>query len=97
MHVTEELADWEDSRNMNRKRQWFTIDEALEQLAIHKPVQRRYIQQLKNSRNISDNTALNSQDPESSRNTITDATASNNSVATTTTIQQSTSKATTAI
>lgn len=51
MNVTEELADWEDSRNMNRKRQWFTIDEALEQLALHKPVQRRYLQQLKNSRN----------------------------------------------
>lgn len=98
MLVTEELADWEDSRNMNRKRQWFTIDEALEQLALHKPVQRRYLQQLKNARNISDNAALNSQDPESSRNTITDATSSNNSVATTaTTIQQSTSKATTAI
>lgn len=51
MNVTEELADWEDSRMMNRKRQWFTIDEALEQLALHKPVQRRYLQQLKNSRN----------------------------------------------
>lgn len=51
MNVTEELADWEDSRNMDRKRQWFTIDEALEQLALHKPVQRRYLQQLKNSRN----------------------------------------------
>lgn len=51
MNVTEELADWEDSRNMNRKRQWFTIDDALQQLALHKPVQRRYLQQLKNSRN----------------------------------------------
>lgn len=51
MNVTDELADWEDSRNMDRKRQWFTIDEALQQLALHKPVQRRYLQQLKNSRN----------------------------------------------
>lgn len=51
MNVTEELADWEDSRSMNRKRQWFTIDEALQQLALHKPVQRRYLQQLKNSQN----------------------------------------------
>lgn len=74
MNVTEELADWEDSRNMNRKRQWFTIDEALEQLALHKPVQRRYLQQLKNSRiNMttsppSTETALNltNQIPESS-------------------------------
>lgn len=52
MHVTEELADWEDSRNMDRKRQWFSIDEALQQLALHKPIQRRYLQQLKNSKNI---------------------------------------------
>lgn len=51
MNVTEELADWEDSRNMNRKRQWFTIDDALQQLALHKPVQRRYLQQLEKSRN----------------------------------------------
>lgn len=51
MNVTEELADWEDSRSMNRKRQWFSIDEALQQLSLHKPVQRRYLQQLKNSRN----------------------------------------------
>lgn len=51
MNVTDELADWEDSRNMDRKRQWFTIDDALQQLALHKPVQRRYLQQLKNSRN----------------------------------------------
>lgn len=56
MNVTEELADWEDSRNMNRKRQWFTIEDALQQLALHKPVQRRYLQQLKNSQN---NVAVN--------------------------------------
>lgn len=71
MNVTEELADWEDSRSMDRKRQWFTIDEALEQLALHKPVQRRYLQQLKNSRNnmtTETMTALNvsNQIPESS-------------------------------
>lgn len=53
MYVTEELGDWEDSRNMNRKRQWFTIDDALIQLSLHKPVQRRYLQQLKNSKNLS--------------------------------------------
>lgn len=63
MNVTEELADWEDSRNMNRKRQWFTIDDALQQLALHKPVQRRYLQQLEKSRNImttshTENTAI---------------------------------------
>lgn len=52
MHVTDELGDWEDSRIMDRKRQWFTIDDALEQLALHKPVQRRYLQQLRNSKSL---------------------------------------------
>lgn len=56
MHVTDELADWEDSRNMDRKRQWFSIDDALEQLALHKPVQRRYLQQLKNSKTLTNST-----------------------------------------
>lgn len=97
MNVTEELADWEDSRNMNRKRQWFTIDDALQQLALHKPVQRRYLQQLKNSRNnmtstISEATTTpvlspQNQIPESSRNSITEAMSSNNSSVTTSTTQ----------
>lgn len=50
MIVTEELEEWEDSRAIGRKRQWFTVDEALEQLALHKPVQRHYLQQLKRSK-----------------------------------------------
>ncbi|XP_077287092.1 diphosphoinositol polyphosphate phosphohydrolase 1 Aps [Arctopsyche grandis] len=50
MMVTEELAEWEDSRQMGRKRQWFSIDDALAQLALHKPIQRHYIQQLRRSR-----------------------------------------------
>lgn len=50
MQVTEELDEWEDSKNIGRKRQWFTIEEALEQLALHKPVQRNYIQQLRRSK-----------------------------------------------
>lgn len=52
MNVTDELSDWEDSRIMDRKRQWFTIEDALEQLALHKPVQRSYLQQLKNLKNL---------------------------------------------
>lgn len=56
MHVTDELADWEDSRNMDRKRQWFSFDDALQQLALHKPVQRRYLQQLKNSKSLTSTT-----------------------------------------
>ncbi|XP_044766452.1 diphosphoinositol polyphosphate phosphohydrolase 2 [Coccinella septempunctata] len=50
MTVTQELDEWEDSINIGRKRQWFTIDEALEQLALHKPVQRNYLQQLRRSK-----------------------------------------------
>lgn len=50
MTVTEELDEWEDSRAIGRKRQWFAIDDALEQLALHKPVQRHYLQQLKRSK-----------------------------------------------
>lgn len=51
MLVKEELADWEDSKAIKRKRKWFTIDEALQQLSLHKESQRRYLQQLKNSHN----------------------------------------------
>lgn len=44
--VTEELPEWEDSRNMGRKRKWFTIEEALQQLALHKSFQIAYLQSL---------------------------------------------------
>ncbi|XP_045464795.1 diphosphoinositol polyphosphate phosphohydrolase 2 [Harmonia axyridis] len=50
MTVTQELDEWEDSINIGRKRQWFTIDQALEQLALHKPVQRNYLTQLRRSK-----------------------------------------------
>lgn len=53
MMVTQELDDWEDSRQMGRKRQWFSIDDAMVQLALHKPIQRHYIQQLRRSRDCS--------------------------------------------
>lgn len=55
MLVTEELENWEDSRQIGRKRQWFTIDSALEQLARHKPVQRHYLQQLRYSKKLGRN------------------------------------------
>lgn len=89
MNVTEELADWEDSRNMNRKRQWFTIEEALQQLALHKPVQRRYLQQLKNSRNLATSAEIAS--PQSTNSTSTVAMTQSP----TTTRQQSSSNNTT--
>lgn len=53
MVVTEEQDEWEDSKTMGRKRQWFSIEEALTQLALHKPTQRHYLQQLRNSKNSS--------------------------------------------
>ncbi|XP_055642361.1 diphosphoinositol polyphosphate phosphohydrolase 1 [Toxorhynchites rutilus septentrionalis] len=53
MVVTQELEEWEDSKTIGRKRQWFSIEEALTQLALHKPTQRHYLQQLRNSKNDS--------------------------------------------
>ncbi|XP_043285533.1 diphosphoinositol polyphosphate phosphohydrolase 1 isoform X2 [Venturia canescens] len=49
MCVTEEMPEWEDSRAIGRKRKWFSIAEALVQLAQHKPVQRSYIHSLRNT------------------------------------------------
>ncbi|XP_026467989.1 diphosphoinositol polyphosphate phosphohydrolase 1 [Ctenocephalides felis] len=50
MTVTHELAEWEDSRSIGRKRQWFSIDEALVQLELHKPTQRHYLQELRHTK-----------------------------------------------
>ncbi|XP_066581069.1 diphosphoinositol polyphosphate phosphohydrolase 1 [Prorops nasuta] len=49
MRVTEELPEWEDSRAIGRKRKWFSIPEAMHQLAQHKPVQRSYLHSLHNT------------------------------------------------
>lgn len=57
MVVTQELEEWEDSKTIGRKRQWFLIEEALAQLALHKPTQRHYLQQLRHSKNNSTSTA----------------------------------------
>jgi len=51
MTVTEELEEWEDSRTIGRVRKWFNIDDALEKLAVHKPTQQQYLQELKHSKN----------------------------------------------
>lgn len=40
--VTEVLEDWEDSVNIGRKREWFKIQDAIEVLQCHKPVQATY-------------------------------------------------------
>ncbi|XP_050086519.1 diphosphoinositol polyphosphate phosphohydrolase 1 [Anopheles aquasalis] len=57
MVVTQELEEWEDSKTIGRKRQWFSIEEALSQLALHKPTQRTYLQQLRHSKHRCPNSA----------------------------------------
>uniref|UniRef100_A0A3P9J9D8 Diphosphoinositol polyphosphate phosphohydrolase 3-beta n=1 Tax=Oryzias latipes TaxID=8090 RepID=A0A3P9J9D8_ORYLA len=47
--VTETLEDWEDSVNIGRKRKWFKIDEAIEELQSHKPVHAEYLLRLADS------------------------------------------------
>ncbi|XP_022184114.1 diphosphoinositol polyphosphate phosphohydrolase 1 isoform X3 [Nilaparvata lugens] len=42
--VTEELPEWEDSRS--RQRKWFSLEDALKQLSLHKPVQLTYLESL---------------------------------------------------
>ncbi|XP_059415688.1 diphosphoinositol polyphosphate phosphohydrolase 1-like [Carassius carassius] len=44
--VTEVLEDWEDSVNIGRKRDWFKIEDAIEVLQCHKPVQATYFEAL---------------------------------------------------
>ncbi|XP_049691885.2 diphosphoinositol polyphosphate phosphohydrolase 2 [Helicoverpa armigera] len=50
MTVTRELAEWEESRLMGRKRQWFSLEDAMAQLACYKPNQRHYILQLRRAK-----------------------------------------------
>ncbi|XP_072311035.1 diphosphoinositol polyphosphate phosphohydrolase NUDT4B [Eucyclogobius newberryi] len=44
--VTETLEAWEDSVNIGRKREWFTVDEAIKVLQNHKPVHAEYLRRL---------------------------------------------------
>ncbi|XP_046337077.1 diphosphoinositol polyphosphate phosphohydrolase 1-like [Haliotis cracherodii] len=44
--VTDLLDEWEDSKSMGRKREWFPLCEARERL-LHKPVQVTYLELLK--------------------------------------------------
>ncbi|XP_036271227.1 diphosphoinositol polyphosphate phosphohydrolase 1 isoform X1 [Pipistrellus kuhlii] len=45
--VTEVLEDWEDSVNIGRKRAWFKVEEAVQVLQHHKPVQASYFETLR--------------------------------------------------
>ncbi|XP_056605306.1 diphosphoinositol polyphosphate phosphohydrolase NUDT4B [Triplophysa dalaica] len=48
--VTETLDAWEDSVTIGRKREWFSVDEAIKVLQIHKPVHAEYLRRLRISR-----------------------------------------------
>ncbi|KAK7076880.1 Nudix hydrolase 3 [Halocaridina rubra] len=41
--VKEEMEEWDESKVFGRKRKWFTMEEAVEQLAKHKPIQSSYV------------------------------------------------------
>jgi len=77
MTVTKELEEWEDSRSISRKRQWFSVDDALVQLALHKPTQRHYLQQLRHSKSSNSTTTTPSTTSSQSQTsaTVTAATA----------------------
>jgi diphosphoinositol-polyphosphate diphosphatase len=50
MIVTQELEEWEDSKTIGRKRQWFSIEDALSLLSQHKPYMQHYLQTLRHSK-----------------------------------------------
>ncbi|CAG0894479.1 unnamed protein product [Darwinula stevensoni] len=49
--VTEEMPEWEDSQKIGRRRKWFPLKEAIEELSIYKPVQTSYLKMLLPSNN----------------------------------------------
>lgn len=53
--VTETLDAWEDSVNIGRKREWFSVDEAIRVLQGHKPVHAEYLRRLRINRSSSTN------------------------------------------
>lgn len=77
MIVTKELEEWEDSRAISRKRQWFSVDDALVQLALHKPTQRHYLQKLRHSKssNATTTTSNSQQSPTSATSAATATTS----------------------
>lgn len=50
MIVDEVLDDWED-RSIGRRRKWFTVMDAIQQLRLHRPEQSSYLDLLKHSAN----------------------------------------------
>ncbi|XP_061582874.1 diphosphoinositol polyphosphate phosphohydrolase 1 [Cololabis saira] len=56
--VTELLEHWEDSDSIGRQREWFRIDDAIQVLQCHKPVQATYFEALQESCLTSNGTPL---------------------------------------
>jgi diphosphoinositol-polyphosphate diphosphatase len=50
--VEETVDDWEEAKSTGRRRSWFSVAEAKEQLQKHKPVQQSYLEKLSGERNI---------------------------------------------
>ncbi|XP_071549160.1 diphosphoinositol polyphosphate phosphohydrolase 1-like isoform X2 [Panulirus ornatus] len=75
--VTEEMEEWDESKVFGRKRKWFSMEEAVKQLAKHKPVQSSYVSLLlPNTRR--DHSTTNTQSPSSCQPNITGASDPNN-------------------
>ncbi|KAK8721762.1 hypothetical protein OTU49_012554 [Cherax quadricarinatus] len=66
--VKEEMEEWDESKVFGRKRKWFSMEEAVKQLAKHKPVQSSYVSLLLPDR---DHTTTITHSPSSCQNTIT--------------------------
>ncbi|KAK7100144.1 diphosphoinositol polyphosphate phosphohydrolase 1-like [Littorina saxatilis] len=52
-HVEELMEDWVDLQRINRKRQWFTLDNAKTVLSLHKPPLAKYVDHLLEQRSKS--------------------------------------------
>lgn len=71
--VTEVLDDWEDSVNIGRKREWFTVEDARQVLQCHKPVQASYFETLRQGRLANNGTpSLGSAYTASSQSSLSD-------------------------
>ncbi|XP_003743362.1 diphosphoinositol polyphosphate phosphohydrolase 1 [Galendromus occidentalis] len=53
LQVEDLLEEWDDSKSIGRKRKWFTVPNALEELTVSKPVQCNYVELLRKKDNKS--------------------------------------------
>ncbi|XP_045609896.1 diphosphoinositol polyphosphate phosphohydrolase 1 [Procambarus clarkii] len=68
--VKEEMEEWDESKVFGRKRKWFSMEDAVKQLAKHKPVQSSYVSLLLPNTHR-DHTTANTQSPSSCLPTLT--------------------------